>query len=272
MGAQVHPHTLVFSLYGQYVLPREEQVWIGSLIQALGAFGFTAGAVRTLVSRMQRKGLLRGQRMGRRSFYRLTEAGLKEVRWGSKQAFTPPDGEWDGRWTVITYSVPEAHRERRDALRGALKHWGFGALAPGAWISPHPLPPETEKKLQGLGAWEHLEILSAEHLGPSDSCALAAHSWPQLLALGERYRAYVAEYEPTLHLFEAGILDDKGCFTAQLRSLVDFVTVTLEDPALPPSLLPKDWSRPSAQLLFKELQRVLSEPAKRFFDAIYETQ
>jgi phenylacetic acid degradation operon negative regulatory protein len=62
LGTQVHPHTIIFSLYGQYVLPRGGEIWIGSLIRALAALDFNAGAVRALVSRMQRKGFLQSFR------------------------------------------------------------------------------------------------------------------------------------------------------------------------------------------------------------------
>ncbi|MDY6875678.1 MAG: PaaX family transcriptional regulator C-terminal domain-containing protein [Chloroflexota bacterium] len=272
MSAQIHPHTFIFSLYGQHVLPRGEEAWVGSLIRALATLGFSEGAVRALVSRMQHKGLLQSRRVGRRSFYRLTDLGLKNVQWGGDRAFAWHGDEWDGHWTVVTYSIPEKHRGRRDALRRSLNSWGFGAPAPGTWISPHLPSPEAERKLRALDVWEYLEVFRAEHLGPSNSCTLVAHAWPQLLTLAERYRTYIAGYEPVIRRFEAGILDDEECFAAHLRSLIDFVSITLEDPALPPSLLPKDWPRTSAQLLFKELQQALAEPAERFFDVIYETR
>jgi len=271
LGIQVHPHTVIFSLYGQHILPRGGEVWIGSLIRALAALGFSPGAVRALVSRMQRKGCLQSQRLGRHSFYRLTDLGLQEVRWGGGRAFAPPGGEWDRRWTVVTYSIPEKHRKCRDALRRSLNWWGFGTLVPGTWISPRPLPPEAERKWRRLDVWEYLEIFRAEHLGPSEPHALVAHVWPQLPALGDRYRAYVAGYEPVLRRFEVGVLDDEHCFAARLRSLFEFVAITLKDPTLPSSLLPKDWPRPAAQSLFEELQKSLTEPAERFFDAICRT-
>jgi len=270
---QVHPYTIIFSLYGEYVLPRGGEIWIGGLIRALAALDFSAGAVRTLVSRMRRKGFLQSRRLGRFSFYRLTDLGLKEVSWGGERAFAPPGGEWDGRWTVVTYSVPEKHRRRRDVLRASLNGLGFGALAPGTWISPRPLSPEAERKWRGLKVWEYLEIFRAEHLGPSEPRTLVSHAWPQLPAIGDRYRAYIAEYEPLLHRFEAGILGDEECFVIRLRSLIDFVAITLKDPALPfPLLLPENWPRSSAQLLFEELRQALAEPAERFFDAIYRTK
>lgn len=269
LSTQVHPHTFIFSLYGGYVLLRGEEIWIGSLIRSLAALDFSAGAVRTLVSRMQRKGLLQSRRVGRRSFYQLTDLGLKNVHWGSDRAFPSPGDEWDGRWTVVTYSIPEKHRSRRDVLRAWLNGWGFGALAPGTWISPRLLPPEAERKWQALDVWQYLEVFRAEHLGPSDAPTLVAHAWPQLSVLEDRYRAYVAGYKPVLCRFEAGTLDDEECFAARLRSLIDFIAITLKDPALPPSILPKDWPRPSAQLFCKELQQALAESANHFFDAIY---
>lgn len=271
MNTRIHPYTIVFSLYGGYVLPRGEEIWSGSLIRAMAVLDFSAGAVRALVSRMQRKGFLQSRRLGRRSFYRLTDLGLKNVRWGSERAFVPPDGEWDGRWTVVTYSIPERHRKRRDALRAALNSWGFGALVPGIWISPHLLTSRVEKKWQELGVWQYLEIFRAEHLGPSDPSTLVDQVWPQLPAIRDRYWTYVARYEPILRRFEAGAIGDEECFAARLQSLFEFVAITLQDPDLPPSLLPQDWPRSSAQLLFKELLQALAKPADCFFDTICKT-
>jgi len=271
LGARINSHTIIFSLYGSHVLPRGGEIWIGSLIRAMAALDFSPGAVRALVSRMQRKGFLQSRRLGRRSFYELTDWGLKNVRWGSERAFISPDDEWDGRWTVVTYSIPERHRKRRDALRAALNSWGFGALVPGIWISPHQFTPRVEKKWRELGVWQYLEIFRAEHLGPSDPSNLVAQVWPQLSEIRDRYSAYIAQYEPILRRFEAGAICDEECFAARLQCLFEFVAITLKDPALPPSLLPQAWPRSSAQRLFQTLLKALAKPANRFFDTIYKT-
>lgn len=267
MDTRKYPYTYVFSLFGGYVLPRSDEVWIGTLIQALDPLGFRPGAVRTLVSRMQGKGWFHSRRVGRRSYYRLSEAGLWQVQWGGDRAFRPPESAWDGYWTVVVYSVPEAQRERRDALRNTLQELGFGALAPGTWLSPHPLSEEARAKLD---LWPYLEILRSEHLGPSQPAELTAHAWPQLPTLADHYCEYLATYEPIRQDWEDGRLDDRTCFAARLQGLVHFVAITLDDPALPPELLPPDWPRPAAQRLFKELQRGLKEPAVRFFGTIFE--
>ncbi len=268
---QVDPLTIVFSLFGGYVLPRGEEVWIGTLIQAMAALDYGSGAVRALVSRMQRKGYLVSRRQGRNSFYRLTARGQRQVQWGGGRAFGASEDKGAQQWTVITYSVPERHRQQRDALRDLLRWWGFGALAPGTWLSPRPLWPEAEETLQRLGLWQYLEIFCGRHLGSSDIPTLVVQAWPQLPHLAACYQAYIARYAPVLKLCQAGSLEDKHCFAHQLRCLCEFVAITLEDPILPLHLLPEDWPRPTAQTLFKQLQCACDEPANRFFDSIYRT-
>jgi DNA-binding transcriptional regulator PaaX len=54
--------------------------------------------------------------------------------------------------------------------------------------------------------------------------------------------------------------------------LWDFYAVASEDPVLPPDLLPEEWPRPRAEELSVRIQRVLAEPASRFFETIYETR
>jgi phenylacetic acid degradation operon negative regulatory protein len=217
---------------------------------------------------MRRRGFLQSRRDGRHSFYRLTDRGLKEVRGGSDRAFGSPHDKWDGHWTLVTYSVPEKHRQCRDALRRSLNWYGFGALAPGIWISPRVLRSEAEEKWRKLGVWEYLEVFGAKHLGPSDEHNLVDRAWPHLSVLAGRYQSYLAKYEPILHLCQAGELDDEACFAIRLQSLFEFVAIALDDPGLPLSLLPGDWPRPRAQSLFDELRQGLAKPAECFFDAI----
>lgn len=271
-SASIDPHTLIFSLYGQYVLPRGEEIWVGSLIDALAPLDYSATAVRALISRMKQSGFLCSRRQGRYSFYRLTERGRRQVTQGGQRTFQAAPPAWDGRWTVVAYSVPEKERHRRDALREKLDWWGFGALAPGTWISPWTLPPQSRDKLRKLGVQTYLDIFRAEYLGPRPLGDLVAQAWPDLLAVGDSYRAYIDTYEPLLDRFQAGNLEEASCFAVQLCSLCHFVALTLDDPGLPDPLLPESWPRPRAQACLKAIQRFFNEPAESFFDAIYRTR
>ncbi len=186
---------------------------------------------------------------------------------GAKQIFSIPT-EWDQRWTVAAYSIPEKQRKKRDALRVSLRGYGFGDLNPGLWISPRPLPVEASQKWQEMGVGKYLEFFRAEYIGPDDPRKLVQKAWPKLPELDKEYRAYIARYQPVLREFEAELLDDQKCFAVRLQNLFEFVSINLSDPDLPSALLPEDWSRPAAQALFRNINARMNGPAQRFFDAI----
>jgi len=58
---------LVFTLYGDYLRHRGGEAWTGSLIGLLRLLGLWEQAVRSTLSRMSRKGWLRGRRVVNKS-------------------------------------------------------------------------------------------------------------------------------------------------------------------------------------------------------------
>jgi len=113
---------------------------IRGMIQVLDAPGLT-NVVRALVSWIRKEGLLRSRCKGDRTFYMPAQLGLARARENRFQWDNPTT--WDGRWTVMIYSVPEECREHGDCLRSTLSRLNFGAIAPGTWVSPRPLPSPT---------------------------------------------------------------------------------------------------------------------------------
>lgn len=271
MDSQPNLSTCILALYGQYVLPRGGEIWLGTLVQAMAALGFGEAAVRSAALRLKNRGSLESRRLGRRQVYWLTELGLERLNRGGFRFSISPDNEWDGRWTVVVYTIPEERRKDRDTLRTLLAWWGFGLLAPGTWLSARPLPQEAEREWRELGVWPYLSIFRSEYLGPGDRSTVVDRAFPQLSALAKRYQNCMAASQTILHDLEAGRLDDERAFACRLRNLSAIVPVILEDPSLPACLLPPDWSRPRAESLGQEVQRALQAPAQRFFDSIYET-
>lgn len=271
LGTAINSNLAIFGLFGQYVLPRGGVIWLGSLIQAMAVWGFSEAAARSAILRLKHGGDIAGQRVGRRTFYSLTDAGMHRLDIGGFRFSFSPTRAWDGQWTVVIYSVPEEQRELRDALRGSLKWWGFGLLAPGAWVSARPLLPEMERGWREMGVWDYVDAFRSAYVGSGDLPAMVDRVFPELPTLAASYRAYIAQSELVLRRLEAGRLEDRACFATRLENLWGFYAVASEDPVLPPDLLPEDWPRPRAEELSVRIQRVLAEPASRFFETIYET-
>ena len=47
----IRPQSMLFTLYGDYIVHRGGEVWVGSLIQIAAQFGLSAQAVRSSLSR-----------------------------------------------------------------------------------------------------------------------------------------------------------------------------------------------------------------------------
>lgn len=269
---------LVFTLYGDYLLDREKPVWVGSLITLLGHW-VSPTAARTVLSRMTQKGWLTADRRGPRSYYGLTRRGRRLLEEGRERIYHPPRPEsWNGTWYLVTYSIPESNRHLRDALRVKLQWLGCGLLAHGLWITPHDVRAEVQEIAEALRISKRLEIFRAEHLGFSKTGDLVTQCW-DLAAINRRYAAFLARWNPALEhcatcrlaaarrsgaAAAAPCTSPQGCFVRRFQLVHEYRTFPLDDPFLPPPLLPRDWKGGKAASLFETYHAVLAEPAERY--------
>ncbi len=48
--------------------------------------------------------------------------------------------QWDGKWRMVFFDIPEDKRQYRDYLRNTLKLIGFKKVQGSVWIYPHRAP------------------------------------------------------------------------------------------------------------------------------------
>src|SRR5919205_442343 len=73
------PQSLLLTFFGGYVLGRGVAVSTGSVLEVLGRVGVSEHAVRSTLSRMARRDLLRRVRQGRQGYVRLTPERRPEL-------------------------------------------------------------------------------------------------------------------------------------------------------------------------------------------------
>src|SRR2546427_446559 len=69
----IRPQSMMFTLFGDYIMHRGGEIWVGSLIRIAAEFGLSEQAVRSALSRMSQKGWLRSRRVGNRPYYGPTD-------------------------------------------------------------------------------------------------------------------------------------------------------------------------------------------------------
>ena len=192
------------------------------------------------------------------------------IQEGAARIFRPRRGAWDGAWHLLTYSIPETRREARDEFRKRLAYLGFGSLAAGAWISPHDLGPDVADLAADVGVAEYVDQFRGPYLAADGARSLAARVWP-LDDLARAYRAFAARWQAVADdLAEARRVDDARAFVLRFWLIHEYQRFFLEDPDLPPELLPRGWPGRDVQRLFDTLHDRLAPGANRFFDSIFE--
>ena len=279
--SKLRPQSAVLTLYGDYILPRGGEFGIGSLIKLLGNFGLSDQAIRSAVSRMCRADLLKARRVGRRSYYSLTENGHRLLTKGARRIFERKNNNWDASWSIVVYSIPEPRREARDKLRLELSWMGYGALSEATWISPYDLTNEVEELVDRLQIREHVQIFRARHEGFAEPRTIVSRCW-DLARIHERYANFIAKYRPRLedHLrrLEAGgfkgspdaTISPRECFVERFTLIHEYRKFPFFDPDLPQQLLPDNWLRPEAAALFHRYHELLADKANEYFDSVFK--
>ncbi|MER7185757.1 PaaX family transcriptional regulator C-terminal domain-containing protein [Streptomyces hyaluromycini] len=252
---------LIITLFALYA--RRELNWlsVASVIRLMADLGVEGQAVRSAVSRLKRRGVLRGERHEGAAGYAVSEGTLEVLEDGDVRIFERNRAAAGDGWLVVVFSVPESERDKRHALRTALTRLGFGTAAPGVWVAPGILADETRRTLQRLGLTPYVDIFTGDHFAFGDLSA-KVREWWDLDELGALYADFLERYLPVRERAAAGEIPARDAFGIYLPMLTEWRRLPYRDPGLPLSLLPPGWMGETAGALFEELDKTLREPAR----------
>ena len=260
----LRPQSVVFTLLAEHLLGQERAVFSGSFIEALGKVGIGEHAVRSTLMRMTRRGLLAPEKRGRKIYLRMTarcaavlEDGRRRI-WATG-AVNVSSGE---KWTLLTFSLPDAWRRKRYELRARLGWSGFGPLQNGAWLAPAEV--DVRPIVEQLGLHSHVRAFHIQPVAPTDASAVIRETF-DLDALAERYRAFIAAWQPLAERPQPDPLE------LTLRLSTQWLQIIREDPRVPVHLLPADWPAIPAQRLFRLLHGTHREASEAAARALLDT-
>ncbi|MCI4665988.1 MAG: PaaX family transcriptional regulator [Neomegalonema sp.] len=231
----------IVTLYGDVVAPRGGGLWMGNVIEACAAVGVNESRVRTAVSRLVAAGRLEGLKDGRKSYYRLTNAGEIEFERAAERIYREPIAAPVRGWRIVL--LPQG--AQREALMEQLSACRFGFPQPGVAILPDrgdPLP----------------DIAAPSFLAASDDdlTEVVRAAWP-LEELHARIELFFSVFEP----LEKAPPAPENALAARLMLVHAFREIALSDPRLPLEFLPANWRGPAARALFARLYLALSPAA-----------
>jgi len=265
--------SLIITLFGDSISQHGNSVWLGSIIHALEPFGLNSRLIRTAVHRLGQEDWLSSTMVGRRSYYRFTEAGLRRYEKAAQRIYAGTPPVWDGGWTLVICN--RLQDEGREALRKELSWLGYGQIASGVLLHPGAARRDLDETLHDLQLADSVVVMDAHTAGISSEQALrqlAQESWP-LQELAGRYEEFLARFSPLLRALQRSSgLDPQQAF--QLRTLLvhEYRRILLRDSDLPPQLLPANWVGHAAQHLVRDIYRLAGPAAEAYLEEAMETE
>jgi phenylacetic acid degradation operon negative regulatory protein len=254
--------SLLLTVLGEFVHPRQETVWTTTVLEALGALGVEEKSARQALTRAASEGLLTSSRHGRRVLWALTPDGEALLEEGTRRiyGFLRERHPWDGRWLVLTVPIPETQRQLRHRLRTRLTWLGLGSPTSGLWVTPDAAKDhDVHAVVRALGLAEQAFAWIGPASGIGDENRLLADAW-DLAEVEDRYLAFLEEFEARTATGSA------EAFVAQVEMVQEWRRFPFLDPDLPGELLDHDWPGIRAATTFHDRHAQWHQQAQAEWD------
>lgn len=255
-GPQPRPQSLLLAFFGNYALEESPVcVYSGSVIDVLARAGVGEHAVRSTLTRMVNRGLLRRQRQGRRMYFGLTPHATQILNDGGHRIWetSAVNDDWDGTWSLLGFSLPESWQRQRHDLRSRLIWSGFGPLYSGLWIAPGDV--DVSAIVSELGLSAHVKIFHARADEATDIDVMIRDTW-DLESIAARYVSFEKRWTAQLGAPSGDPI------ATRLRLVSEWLEVIRTDPRLPARHLPPDWPARSAEDVFHRIAHQTEAPAR----------
>jgi phenylacetic acid degradation operon negative regulatory protein len=235
--------SLIMTVFGDCIFHRGGIISLASLIQLMDVFGFNERSVRTAVFRLAQNGWLISEKIGRTSYYRVTESSRQRFVNADQKIYNLSHKEWDQKWDLVLLNVmayPGCDHLKLQSLLLNLKMSDqvvlFKAEALELWQESYP----TVKRM-------------------------VETNWP-LQELHQRYEKFIGDFREVLNLIESiDDLDPIQAFQIRILLIHQYRRILLKDPNLPFELLPSNWLSLTARNLSSNIYQMVFHPAEDFF-------
>lgn len=201
----------------------------------------------TLASLVKEGSIVKAEAQDEVPSYALTETGLHELAL-EFPFFRFLRDEWDKKWRIISYEIPESKRELRDRLRREMQGWGLGPWHRSFWVTPHPIIATLQNLVQGKEEAKYIQAFESGHVF-GDRETLIEKVWGKS-SLDKKYRELFRKWH--------GILSADGEKSDKFGNVVkEYVAVLRDDPGLPKDLVGESWIGFEAINIFKEIRGIL---------------
>lgn len=113
-----------------------------------------------VIQRLREKGMIKSQVNEGRIILKLTSLGEEFLLTNKSE----DEIDWDGKWRVVIFDIPENKRIVRDILRNRLKMWGFLPWQKSVWASKKNLTKKLRSLVKELGVEDWVLVIESGNI------------------------------------------------------------------------------------------------------------
>lgn len=259
--------SLIMTIFGDAIGHRGGCISLASLIDILTDFGFTERFVRTSVFRLAKDEWLNSERIGRLSFYRITDRSVHRFLQAETRIYDMEQKPWDGHWDLVLLSSLEL--EAKAQLKKELEWLGCASIAPNLMAYPGLEQSKLRQLLRELDMGDQVVVFQANTLDlgvgtPPPLPRMVSANWP-LEDINRRYEEFLTLYRPLLALLEGNKkLNPSQAFQLRILLIHHYRRILLRDPQLPGALLPRSWPAMAAKALCVNIYNLLYQASEEY--------
>ncbi|MEX0617095.1 MAG: hypothetical protein WD231_04825 [Candidatus Woykebacteria bacterium] len=125
-------------------------------------------AINQAFWRARNKGFVKKRIIKGKAYFAITELGkqkLASFKGKFDLGFESKGEDWDGKYRIFLFDIPEKDRIIRDTLRRKLKRFGFVGWQKSVWISKENIAGELREFVKKANLEDHALIIETNDLG-----------------------------------------------------------------------------------------------------------
>ena len=159
---QLSGTSLIMTVFGDCIFHRGGLISLASLIQLMDVFALNERSVRTAVFRLVQNGWLISEKIGRTSYYRVTESSRQRFIMADQKIYNFSHTDWDQKWDLVLLSSVEL--ENKVILKKELEWLGFANIATNVMAYPGCDHLKLQNLLLNLSMTDQVVLFKAETL------------------------------------------------------------------------------------------------------------
>ncbi len=263
----------IFNNYWSYF--NKDTIKLSSLLQIMMAFGKGESATRMALSRTVKAGILKNIHDASEVNYCLDTSGREAIKaWNEEmqqfwKRYSLRNKQWDEKWYLVNLEFGGMYKENRQTVLDKLRQNGFGILSTNTWISPYYQSNEIQTILTELNMNTKVVEMHGDMTIYEDITAFIDKVF-HLKELKKPYANFISnfskKFEETEKLYQEDWFVEGGHSLALLHGLGwEFLSIAIDDAALPKALYPVWDGDTAAQLMF-EFRRILFEATIKYLE------